>query len=760
MVFGCKRFRVVPESFLINNCIMSETYRWAALDNSDAIEIKDLGVDISVGTSKGDKYNLLKSKEFKALKRYNIEDASGMYDSWKDSVNSVIKPGNYYGFKIAANYFKSGTIKTINLLNQLQNSSSYNAANKAFDTLVIAVMKDNKYTIVDYATAEFFASGENFDEFYKEEHLNKGWKRSLFVLENGISLKIDENGYNILDDSNAALLFFAPRDKTNLSIREQWPIGKEFTHDDFITLTAEDIINGSNESFEPNFYPIRIVCLYRSLNDASSFLYETSGNILTASQKSSNSAPDYIPYLWYDIEINIISDHVEGNFNNYHLKADEVNEISLTKYNAPFIPSLSKINAANATWSDLYLSDKSLRGITYSDSRRVSKFELIGKQISAISIPLNYTYPWLEHYLNYYRTGLENSINDDYGILYLPMFLEIKTSENGEWHRSTNAIAQNSPRLATNFNTFSNKIIDWTFKFDNVLYEGGGLYIRVVNAERTYFDSIPSESEIYRRLHVAELAISYYQAAILNEADYINFSYRSNTAPSSPITNKLNITAPIKVYFDYNLRAAWNDLIENHIAENELIKYETFNTADIAVINNLATPGSNDIHHANTWILSGDYSPQVTNNFYLNTITLYTKSTSNPSLDNSRQYYLMIEVNGRKYCSINSLYLHSNMQGIIPTWIFDINDEIVLDGSQITIGLVYTNDTNNETFTSVENGLQLNQYIATGSGCFMKRNGKTEEYLGEIYFGFKFDKIKIIESKIENLEAALSNHLS
>lgn len=733
---------------------MSETYRWATLDNSDAIEIKDLGVDISVGTNKGDKYNLLKSKEFKALKRYNIEDAPGMYDSWEDSANAnYIKPGNYYGFKIAANYFKSGTIKTINLLNRIKT----NDGAVEFDTLVVAIMKNNKYTIVDYANTEFFASGENFDEFYKEEHLNEDWKRSLFVLENGISLKIDESGYNILDDSNAALLFFAPRDKTDLSVRQQWPIGREFTHDDFITLAAEDINNLSNESFEPNFYPIRIVCLYRSLNDASSFLYETSGNILTS--KTSNSAPDYIPYLWYDIEINIISDHVEGNFNKYHLKADEVNEISLTKYNAPFIPSLSKINAANATWSDLYLSDKSLRGITYSDSRRVSKFELIGKQITAISIPLNYTYPWLDHYLNYYKRGLENSINDDYGILYLPMFLEIKTSENGEWHRSTNAIAQNSPRLATNYKDFSNKTIDWTFKFDNVLYEGGGLYIRVVNAENTYFNSIP-ENEIYRRLHVAELAISYYQAAIVNEADYINFSYRLTNTPSSPITNKLNITAPIKVYFDYNLRAAWNDLIENHIAENELIKYETFNTADIAIINNLAIPGSDNVHHANTWILTGDYSPQVTNNFYLNTITLYTKSDSTPSLDNSRQYYLMVEINGKKYCSINSLYLHSNMKGIIPTWIFDINDEIILDGSQLTIGLVYTNDANNETFTSVESGLQLNQYIATDSGCFMKRNNKTEEHLGEIYFGFKYDKMKIIESKIEKLEATLSNHLS
>ena len=724
---------------------MSDILNWATLDNTDAIKVKDRGVDITLGLDDGLQYNLLKSEEFKSIQIYSIEEADGMYDSWDISVAANnIKPGNYYGFKISASYFKSGTISEINLLSKTNNDA------RKFNKLCVAKYIDGVYTVVDYGDVEYFNSKTKFDDFYTQEKAGKDWGRTKINLRYGLSTLTDDTGYNILADSSAAILIFAP---VNL---DDYPINKTFTHDEFesICQLERDVRNATpsgTEYVHVYLKDIRVVNLYRSLKDASSFMYETNG---------SNSAPDYIPYLWYKTEINVIKDHVESNYKRYHLDADSVSEISLLKYSAPFIHSINKINTANITWKEIYISDLSLRGITYSDSRRKSKMELNSKTISKIQIPLNFKYPWLSGFKNYYTNGMEDNINKDYGILYLPMALEI--SIDGEnWIRSSNVIAQNSPRSSTNYREFLDTMINWEFDFNEpIAYKGNGIWLRVYNIERDYFEDIDLGPS---RLNVNELAISYYQAATSSN-DYIIAS-KYNTSTGSKDEQRINVTAPVKIFFDYELRSTWSDLVENHIYENEYIKYDTFDTNKVAIENNcVLIENDSNKHHASTWTLNGIYSPVTNDEYFLNTITLYSNSDKNPSLDNNQQYYLMIELaNGKKYFSTNALYINNDMTGIIPTWIFDENDEIKLIGGELKIGLVRTNNPS-ETFNNIgQSGINLVQYVATGTGCSMSRGGtqpRSAENLGSIYFGFRYNKVLSLEKRISMLESLILNNTS
>lgn len=721
---------------------MSDILRWAKLDNSDSIfiEAKSGYYTIQDDSSDTPPMDIMSFASFKNVVTYNIADEEQVYDSIVDAAldiggyNNRGRNGNYTGLRIASSYFKSGDITEISYITQ--GADSDNAITN--NILAVAIYKNGIYTVKAHCTK----AGE-------PEPLNKS------LIENGALIPDDKNLKTIrwilsnsvtldkefLSDSMAGFFIFSP---DNL---EEYPIGRTFNHE---YMRDKEIV----------FNTMRILCMHRGLNDSVSFSYEQGG---------ASSSPDYIPFLSYKITTNNVEDHITDNYKKYHLDNDSVSDISYLKYSAPFIQSVRKINNINAIWNEIFISDVSLKGITHSDSMRIGKFDLKGFKISKIQIPFNFNYAWYDNdYKNYYLKGLEDSQYKDYGILYLPMYLELSftgpDTVDRKWYRSLNALAQNYPKNPRNFNEAANTLVDYEFNFEGVEaeYEGNGIWIRVYNGERLNYSSNEDGSPAQNtpnRLLVNDLGISYHQAAT-SDSDYIVLrKYKNNNWE----TNNVNITAPVKIYFDYNLRSKWNELVDNHIHENELIKYNLFNTKDDTDLKE----ASSEEDTINKFLLAGKYSPSTASlpeNYYLYTVTVIAGTDTVHSITNNIPMYLAIYDHNTGKITYSSDSLILNNSNLTPTWLFDADDfskRLKLTGSNLTISISSNNtETNIENIgKNIGNGLRVKTTAVNDNDSMIY--GKQDQSweaskVPTVIFGFKHNKIKDLEERLNNLEIALS----
>lgn len=722
---------------------MSDILRWANLDNSDSISIEAKSGYYTIQDDSSDTppMEVMSFASFKNDVTYNIADEEQVYDSILDAAldtgGGSGRNGNYTGLRIASSYFKSGDISEISYITQGEYSNvDKNAIAK--NILAIAIYKNGVYTVKAHCTKA--SEPEPLDTSLIENGelipASKDLKTIRWILSNSVTLDKE-----FLSDSMAGFFIFSPN---NL---EEYPIDTVFTHEEM-------------RANETEFNVMRILCMHRGLSDSVSFSYEEGG---------ASSSPDYIPFLSYKIATNNVEDHITDNFKKYHLDNDSVSDISYLKYSAPFIQSVKKINNINAIWNEIFISDISLKGITHSDSMRIGKFDLKGFKISKIQIPFNFKYAWYDSdYKNYYLKGLEDNQNKDYGILYLPMYLELSftgpDTVNRKWYRSLNALAQNYPKNPRNFQEAANTLVDYEFNFEGVEaeYEGNGIWIRVYNGERLNYSSNEDGSpaqDTPNRLLINDLGISYHQAAT-SDTDYIVLRKYLNDIWE---TNTVNVTAPVKIYFDYNLRSKWNELVDNHIYENELIKYYVFNTKDDTDLKEASI--REDI--INKILLSGKYSPStisLSENYYLYTVSMIAGDTRNHLITNNIPMYLAIydHDTGKITYSNNSLILNGN--NFTPTWLFDVNDfskRLKLTGSNLTISI-----SPNNTETNIENiGKNIGSGLCVETTAVNDNDSKIygEENQGwsaarvpTIIFGFKHNKIKDLEERLSNIEIALS----
>lgn len=723
---------------------MSDILRWTNLDNSDSIfiEAKSGYYTIQDDSSNIPPMDVMSFASFKNEVTYNIADEEQVYDSILDAAldtggwQQSGRNGNYTGLRIASSYFKSGDISEISYITQGETSDSAIAKN----ILAIAIYKNGVYTVKAHCTKASEPKPLDTSLIENGELIpaSKNLKTIRWILSNSVTLDKE-----FLSDSMAGFFIFSPN---NL---EEYPIDTVFTHEEM-------------RDNETKFNVMRILCMHRGLSDSVSFSYEEGG---------ASSSPDYIPFLSYKIATNNVEDHITDNFKKYHLDNDSVSDISYLKYSAPFIQSVKKINNINAIWNEIFISDISLKGITHSDSMRIGKFDLKGFKISKIQIPFNFKYAWYDSdYKNYYLKGLEDNQNKDYGILYLPMYLELSftgpDTVNRKWYRSLNALAQNYPKNPRDYEEAANTLVDYEFNFEGVEaeYEGNGIWIRVYNGERLNYasneDGSPAQ-DTPNRLLINDLGISYHQAAT-SDTDYIVLrKYLNNT--NTWETNNVNVTAPVKIYFDYNLRSKWNELVDNHIYENELIKYYVFNTKDDTDLKEVSIREDT----INKILLSGKYSPStisLSENYYLYTVSMIAGNGGVHNINNNAPMYLAIydHNTGKITYSNNSLILNNN--NFTPTWLFDVNDfskRLKLTGSNLTISI-----SSNNTETNIDN---IGKNIGTGLRVKTTAvNDNDSRIYGEedqgwsaarvptIIFGFKHDKIKDLEERLSNIEIALS----
>jgi hypothetical protein len=373
---------------------------------------------------------------------------------------------------------------------------------------------------------------------------------------------------------------------------------------------------------------------------------------------------------------------------------------------------------------------------------------------------------------------LENNQNKDYGILYLPMYLELSFTkpgtENRKWYRSKNALSQNYPKNPRNFGEAANTLVEYEFDFEGVeaVYEGNGIWVRVYNGERLNYESDengnPAEGTP-SRLTVNDMAISYYQAAISSE-DYINLHKYINTSVGGEwVDEKIYVTAPLKIFFDYKLRHEWNELVDNHLYDNKLIKYNLFDIVKDTDID------KNDPHadRINKCVLSGIYSPSVSDlneNYYLYTVTFINGSNDDHWTNGTLPVYLAIYDHAKNKItySTNSLVLGNTR--VSPTWIFaadEIGERLSLNGGDITIALSKNNTETNianvwENIEPEGNGIFVKTFDVKASNnsskiCVTKTNKNewSAKRVPAIVFGFKHNKVKDLEERLIRLESLI-----
>lgn len=724
---------------------------WATLDNTNAISITPKNGYYAIGEEGEDQCELMSFSSYKSEQFYNVWDQDTVYDSLNDAVNNTgfgPRAGNSKGFRIASSYFHSGDLRQI---------SFYSDRSDHELLLKIAIYKNGIYTVKDELNYNQELSGE----LTSEEMDALGIKR----LEDGTfknpvykhTYDLNESGSItlnnvLLSDSTAGLFIFAS---------SEYPIGSTLTHRD-----AE--INHARFSY------IRAYCCYRSLDDAISFFYDGGGP----------SAPIYIPFFSYSIITNTVLDHTTENFNKYHLSMEYIQDVEKLSYSAPFIEGIKKINRANACFKRIYISHQTLMGNMNNDSQRPSRFTLSDKVIKKISIPFNYGNMWINNeHEDYYKFGLDSSagdivtgVNKDYGIAFLPLSLKIAVenpdTDTPVWHKSINAVSQLTTLNPNDYKDWLPAETIWDFEFSEIEYKNNGIWIEVENNLKTIYPFNGGEITLnnlpYDR--IAELAISYYQAAISDNNDYIRLSAPSRgysvTGDNKDVIieggniqyqqEDISVVAPLKVYFDFVARENWYDFIDEHVHQSSLYSYKTANPADglTSFIN----------HNMSSAVLNGDFVPKTnsTKGYYLNAVTFL--NVNNNYTNNKNTYWLLIKDGDKRYISKNGIKIRNNSR-FTPTWLFDLGEKINFNTStRIQVGLIKTNDIN-ASFDEIktpginDGGIELKCYQTADPECIINRKGVNElpnpqsGWVPTILFSFRCNELDDITQRIANLEA-------
>ena len=725
---------------------------WASLDNAGIVSITPKSGYYSLVEEGKDECELMSFSPFKSEETYNVWDLKEVYDTFNDAVNNTggtIRAGTSKGFRIASSYFQSGDIQQfIVYSNEELNSSNHPSS------LKVAIYKNGVYNVVSTlqlnSSLSHVLNDEEMEDIGIQRKSDGTWAnrvcKLVYDIDDPITLSND-----FLSDSIAGLFFFESSD---------YSIDDTFTHREV-------------EENSSRFSSIRAYCCYRSLNDANSFFYDG----------GSSAAPIYIPFFRYTVVTNIVSDHTTENFKKYHMPTEDIQAVECLSYSAPFIEGIKKINRANACFKRIYISHQTLMGNMHNDSQRPSRFSLGDKTINKISIPFNYGNTWItQEHQDYYRFGLDNSngnnntgVDKDYGIAFLPLSLKIAVEDpdNGDvtWHKSSNAISQLTTLNPNEYREWMPVETIWNFSFDDIEYKNNGIWIEVennlkelypFNGEEISLNNLPYDS-------IAELAISYYQAAYTDNNDYIQISAPKRGYSISGnnkeiviesdeiqyIREDINVTAPIKVYFDFAARENWYDFIDEHVYQSSLYSYKTVNPADgLSSFTN---------HNMSSAVLNGDFVPKIDSNkgYYLNAATFL--NVNNNFTNNANTYWLLIEDGDKRYISKNGIKVRNGSK-FTPTWLFDLDEKINFNSStKIRVGLTKTNDINSA-FDDIktpginDGGIELRCYQTSDRECFIERkdtNDSTNPQYGwvpTILFSFRCNELDDMAQRIANLE--------
>lgn len=772
----------------------NKSFTWASLDNKQ-LNISTEGQYVTIGEigNSGAHINpveLMDASDITSIEENKIWDVNkDVYDSifaWLYTFGSSNnRQGTMKGARIDSRYFKDGIITHIGFLyERVSNKRDINTDNfhlALYDgtnytyfcdlvqtehvELSAADLKNGYMTEREYnELTTYYASLEPEPKVYGTDVIVKKIKFELST-----QLELDKD---FLDNPHSALFIYKGTD-----------IAEVFTHKEIETLSG---LNG-----------FAMGCMLRGTNDTMSFSID------------SGSAPIYVPFIEYVIKTNTIKDHTDTGFDKYHLSTDAVKAADRLSYSCPYIMGINKINASNVCFNTIHISDGTLMGNMLNDSKRPSKFNLTNKNITKIAVPINPNRPWITQGQRYYfRNGLAKAewpdarITTDYGIIYLPLRLELYFENPDEvadavCHTSTNIVVQSPPMDMVDLRKYQDIETLCEFSFDNAKYPGNGIWLKVYNELQNIYPTV-GDASIDNLPHdsISEMGITVYQAATSTN-DYIitkaparitteganknNVEFSGTDVVYEELT--LNLTAPVKVYFDFESREKWYDFVDEHIHENVLYQYETVNMAE-----KYGTTTATQYNTMSSFDISGDMIIREDNDdtYYLTAVTFL--DTQKASVSDNVGYYLKIQDGDNSYISQNAVYINWQMWNYIPTWLFAASDKIKLSSSTITVGLTTSAD-KDAPFDSIwtkedTNGIALKFYSSNTAGCTARRQNATSgtpvetiptgtlgaNYVPAVLFSFKYSKIDDLTSEIEKLKtdlitlqtsvASLTNYIS
>lgn len=649
---------------------MSNTLKWATLDNSDIITLTSNENNTHTISNSSNSFNFLSPTLFDKEYMFNSWEVEGFNELNNDNEQS----NGYTIFKNSVLNYKPGYISEVTVY--FKDNSSYN--NGSIDKIILAKHVGHEMTILAHGICT--ESNINKKVFkIKEEHYK--------------NIKLDSS--YCADPKNAISFIFTSREFDAIS---EWEIGITIS-DVKMREHIERGYNNNSTGQPPPEKVLPIIYSLRSKFDEASYQFIHSNNNSGLKDKSGT--------LKYTLKINSnlredIDEHLFKDFREHHLTttykskiADIEKRLENTSFKTPILVADENQKNKNRCFSRIYLSHDTLSNNNLVD--------IYNKKIKSVKIPINLSNTWESGHLSLWDSYIQN---DNFEISlsfyqnpyeYLPYWTKkvaLKKTVDGN-----NILFEAD---------FSNEEILYPSENQTGLNDAkmSGVWIQIHNADKiTDATKYQIACEYYDNLQVSlEDKIYLYSIYNIDEKDIfvpltanikVYFDLDSTSALIDELYQKVSyqanqinvITDSLKEQLEKNKEFAEqiNDTEKQNAILSDSIK-KLLNTANFETLTN-----DNDNYQFCKCTLRGNDSPDsrtikglYEGNCYLKSIKFMVSWTHEGN--NDKPIYLAINVNGKNYYSINAITLAGT--SISPEWIFSIKDSIILDGSELQMALI------------------------------------------------------------------------
>ena len=270
----------------------------------------------------------------------------------------------------------------------------------------------------------------------------------------------------------------------------------------------------------------------------------------------------------FEQDIELVDEYIGANSPNHHLDSSEFRDLNGLRYSAPaFMPGNTYTKLIGATgwvnngkneWGDV-LNGKGHVKISDNTLSRNGSFNLMGKSVFAIKIPLQYSTKSNDFINSGIQGGYTNSgsglVNTNRRII-----ISLDCDENGNPINWVQADDYLSVSYFNDYITYEATFKDVSNK-DHLRYKGKGIYIAAIPVK---FSNGTFENGNYNLpFYCWRNNSGNYWQYTPNEDYAVIADYNKATTA----VTKTYMTPGIKVVFDYASRAEWFDYLESLIIE-------------------------------------------------------------------------------------------------------------------------------------------------------------------------------------------------
>lgn len=461
---------------------MSDILEWATLDNSTTLVLDATSNEYcTIGLERGDKYRLMKSGVTETVNIFESDKVDGILDNSENHGTYKMLKCGFYGYK-------SGTLNSITLY-----FDGFTAGNNAnIDKLILGkvICEVENNQIQRRVTIMAHAELESVD--------NINYTKT-FKVKSNYHLQITPE--MISDPKNGLLIIPTSRE---FDAMPEWTPSNETTYSD--TQIINKLSTTENAAIK--------VLNSRSIYDAGTHLYS-----------SSTTGADLTPIYSAEILTNLILDHTDYNFSEYHLDSSTITGINSLKFYSPILKSKNSSDISNRVFSRCYISHDSLS--------LDNLININNRVIKSIQFPINTGDNW--------ASGHKGQLTSYIGINNFEIYIAFSVTEptnESSWIKADYSMA---PKRADGYGVI------WEVNFNNskVQYPSTntGIWIKVVNLDKTGAD----KQQIICR--------TYNNANNTSDKMYLH----SNTTSDS--ADCVNITPDIRIIFDFDARAEFMEML-------------------------------------------------------------------------------------------------------------------------------------------------------------------------------------------------------